>query len=202
MTYLWTKWRCMTYHYVPNNVVWRTYVPNDVVWRTYVPNDVVWRIYVPNDVVWRTYVRTKWRCMAYLCTKWGCVWRTYVPNDVLYRPGRDLGAEPILVLSVAGDIRVGHADGTEDSTTQYFTTNSVPHFKGTVYPDLGIWNFQRRKITAQKKVWAYCLQYSRYGYFFSVLQIRIRMFLSLTLDPDPLVRSTDPAPDPSIIKQK
>ncbi len=47
-----------------------------------------------------------------LCTKWGCVWRTYVPNDVLHRPGRDLGAEPVLVLPVAGDIRVGHAYGT------------------------------------------------------------------------------------------
>jgi hypothetical protein len=30
---------------------------------------------------------------------------------------------------------------------------------------------------------------------------RIRIFLGL-LDPDPLVRGTDPAPDPSIIKQK
>jgi hypothetical protein len=37
----------------------------------------------------------------------------------------------------------------------------------------------------------------------AVLQIRlrIRMFLGM-LDPDPLVRQTDPAPDPSIIKQK
>jgi hypothetical protein len=31
--------------------------------------------------------------------------------------------------------------------------------------------------------------------------LRIRMFLDL-LDPDPLVRSTDPDPDPSIIKHK
>jgi hypothetical protein len=31
--------------------------------------------------------------------------------------------------------------------------------------------------------------------------LRIRMFLGLP-DPDPLVRGTDPAPDPSIIKQK
>ncbi len=37
----------------------------------------------------------------------------------------------------------------------------------------------------------------------SVLRIRIRMFLGLS-EPDPLVRGTDPAPDPdpSIIKQK
>ncbi len=35
----------------------------------------------------------------------------------------------------------------------------------------------------------------------SVLGIRLRMFLGL-LDPDPLVRGTDPAPNPSIIKQK
>ncbi len=34
-----------------------------------------------------------------------------------------------------------------------------------------------------------------------VLRIRIRMFLGL-LDPDPLVRGTDPDSDPSIIKQK
>jgi hypothetical protein len=31
--------------------------------------------------------------------------------------------------------------------------------------------------------------------------LRIRMFLGL-LDPEPLVRGTDPDPDPSIIKQK
>jgi hypothetical protein len=36
--------------------------------------------------------------------------------------------------------------------------------------------------------------------YFSVLWIRIRMFLCL-LDPDPLVRDTDPDPAPSIIKQ-
>jgi hypothetical protein len=34
-----------------------------------------------------------------------------------------------------------------------------------------------------------------------VLPIWIRMFLGLQ-DPDPLVRGTDPDPDPSIIKQK
>jgi hypothetical protein len=34
-----------------------------------------------------------------------------------------------------------------------------------------------------------------------VLWIRIRLFLGL-LDPDPLVRGTDPDPGPSIIKQK
>jgi hypothetical protein len=32
-------------------------------------------------------------------------------------------------------------------------------------------------------------------------KIRIRKFLGL-LDPDLLVRGTDPAPDPSIVKQK
>jgi hypothetical protein len=32
-------------------------------------------------------------------------------------------------------------------------------------------------------------------------QYKIRMFLGI-LDPDPLVRDTDPDPDPSIIKQK
>ncbi len=34
-----------------------------------------------------------------------------------------------------------------------------------------------------------------------MLRIRILMFLGL-LDPDPLVRGTDPDPDPFIIKQK
>jgi hypothetical protein len=34
-----------------------------------------------------------------------------------------------------------------------------------------------------------------------MMLIRIRMFLGI-LDPDPLVRGMDPAPDPSIIKQK
>ncbi len=34
----------------------------------------------------------------------------------------------------------------------------------------------------------------------TVLRIRIRMFLGL-LDPDPLVRGSDPVPDPSVIKQ-
>jgi hypothetical protein len=33
--------------------------------------------------------------------------------------------------------------------------------------------------------------------FWSVLGIRIRMFLDLQ-DPDPVVRYTDPAPDPSL----
>jgi hypothetical protein len=35
----------------------------------------------------------------------------------------------------------------------------------------------------------------------TLLKIRIRMFLDL-LDPDPLVRGTNPDSDPSIIKQK
>jgi hypothetical protein len=34
-----------------------------------------------------------------------------------------------------------------------------------------------------------------------MLGIRICLFLDLS-DPDPLVRGTDPAPDPSIVKQK
>jgi hypothetical protein len=43
-----------------------------------------------------------------------------------------------------------------------------------------------------------------FGVSITVLRIRIRrirMFLGL-LDPDPLVRGMDPAPDPSIIDQK
>jgi hypothetical protein len=39
------------------------------------------------------------------------------------------------------------------------------------------------------------------GVSFLLMRIRIHMFFGL-LDPDPLVRGTDPAPDPSIIKQK
>ncbi len=86
-------------------------------------------MYQKNDDVWRTFV-----------PKNDDVWRTYVPNDVLHRPGRDLGAETVLVLSVAGDIRVGHADGTGGHHHSIFHQQKI-HCKRTVYPDLGIWNF-------------------------------------------------------------
>ncbi len=47
------------------------------------------------------------------------------------------------------------------------------------------------------------LSFGQRSHLFPVLRIwsRIRLLLGL-LDPDPIVRVTDPAPDPSIIKQK
>jgi hypothetical protein len=56
---------------------------------------------------------------------------------------------------------------------------------------------QSLKITSGRR--KYNIQVSHH--VFSQRERRIRMFLGL-LDPDPLVRGTDPDPDPSIIKQK
>jgi hypothetical protein len=68
---------------------------------------------------------------------------------------------------------------------------------------------QARLLLSLRLLHRYYLSGYSGGFFYApyfiqpVLRIRIRMFLGL-LDPDPLVqgRLPDPAPDPSIIKQR
>ena len=160
LVYLDIKWRCMTYLCTKRGcTLLRSYVPNDVLdlpiyqmimydvpryqmALNHVPKYQMTLVYLDYQMTFHDvpmYQMTLYD-VRYLCTKWGCVWRTYVPNDVLHRPGWDLGAESILVFPVAGDIRVGHADGTGGHHHSIFHQQKI-HFKGTVYPDLWTWNW-------------------------------------------------------------